>query len=91
MGAFDDVVALEKRAPGDDQEVRQPRVGKHVVQRLGSPHLVEEDASAPGSVWVEPARELPEWILLEQGSHVRRRDPSDESAPEDRPPELVVG
>ena len=39
-----------------------------------------------------PARELPGGILREQGSRLLgRRDPSDESGPEDRPPELVVG
>jgi hypothetical protein len=47
-------------------------------------------AHDPGGV--EATRELPDGILLEQGSRFsRRRDPSDKGRPEDRPPQLVVG
>ena len=92
IDAFDDVVAVEKRAPGEPQQVRQPGVGKNVVDRLRIPHFVEEGAETANPAGVETARELLDGILLEQGSRVLgRRDPSDESGPEDRPPELVVG
>ena len=92
IDAFDDVVAVEKRSPGEAQQVRQPGVDKNVVHRLRILHFVEEGAETANPAGVETARELPDGILLQQGSRVPgRRDPSDESGPEHRPPELVVG
>jgi hypothetical protein len=91
IGAFDDVVAVEKRAPREDQQILEAGVEEDVVQRLGIVRLSEEGAEAHDSGGVEATRELPDGILLEQGSRFSRRcDPSDEGRPEDRPPELVV-
>ena len=60
--------------------------------RLRILHVVEDGAETTNPAGVETARELPDGIVLEQGSRVpARRDPSDESGPEHRPPELVVG
>ena len=92
IDAFDDVVAVEERSPGEAQQVRQPGVDKNVVHRLRILHFVEEGAETTNPAGVETARELPDGILLQQGSRVPgRRDLSDESRPEHRPPELVVG
>ena len=53
---------------------------------------MEDGAETANSAGVEPARELPDGIVLAQGPRSRgNRDPSDESGPEDRPPEFVVG
>jgi len=92
IGAFDDVVAVEKRAPREDQQILEASVEEDVVERLGIVHLSEERAEAHDPGGVEATRELPDGILLEQRSRFsRRRDPSDKGRPEDRPPELVVG
>src|SRR6266487_4594456 len=92
IGAFDDVVAVEKGAPGEDQQILEAGVEEDVVQRLGIVHLSEEGAEAYDPGGVEATRELPDGILLEQRSRFSRRsDPSDKGRPEDRPPELVVG
>ena len=32
--AFNDIVAVEKRPPSEDQQVRQPGVDESVIQRL---------------------------------------------------------
>jgi len=91
IGAFDDVVAVEKRAPGEDQQIPEAGIEEDVVERLGIVHLSEERAEAHDPGGVEATRELPDGILLEQGSRFsRRRDPTDKRRPEDRPPELVV-
>ena len=93
IDAFDDVVAVEERSPGEAQQVRQPGVDQQrrpTVSRVA--HLVEERAETANAAGVQTARELPDGIVLQQGSRVPgRRDPSDESGPEHRPPELVVG
>jgi hypothetical protein len=53
---------------------------------------VEEGTETTNPGGVEPARELPDGILLQQELRLpARRDPSDQSRPEHRPPELVVG
>jgi hypothetical protein len=92
IDAVDDVVAVEKRSPGDAQQVRQPGVDKNVVHRLRIVHVVEEGAEPANPTGVETAGELADGILLQQGSRVPgHRDPGDESGPEHRPPKLVVG
>ena len=92
IDAFDDVVAVEKRSPGEAQQVRQSGVDKNVVHRLRILNFVEEGAETTNPAGVETARELPDGIRLQQGSRVPgRRDLSDQSGPEHRPPELVVG
>src|SRR5438552_12014743 len=91
IGAFDDVVAIEKRAPREDQQILEAGIEEDVVERLGIVHLSEERAEADDPGGVEATRELPDGILLEQGSRLSRRcDPTDKRRPEDRPPELVV-
>ena len=91
IGAFDDVVAVEKRAPREDQQILETGVEEDVIQRLGIARLSEKGAEAHDPGGVEATRELPDGILLEQGSRFSRRcDPSDKGRPEDRPPELVV-
>ena len=53
---------------------------------------MEEGAETANPAGVETARELSDGIVLQQGSRLPgRRDPSDQSGPEHRPPELVVG
>jgi len=92
IDAFDDVVAVEKRSPGEAQQVRQPGVDKNVVHRLRMLYFVEEGAETTNPAGVETARELPDGILCQQGSRLPGHcDLSDESGPEHRPPELVVG
>src|SRR5215211_7003709 len=92
IDAFDNVVAVEERPPSEDQQVRQPGVDQYVVHRLRSLHVVEEGTETTNPARVEPARALPDRILLQQGSRLPgRRDLSDKSWPEHRPPELVVG
>jgi hypothetical protein len=92
IDAFDDVVAVEERSPGEAQQVRQPGVDKNVVHRLCMTYFVEEGAETTNPPGVETARELPDGILCQQGSRVPgRRDLGDESGPEHCPPELVVG
>ena len=48
IGAFHNFVAVEKRAPGEYQQVCQAGVEEDVVQRLGIANLSEEGAEAPG-------------------------------------------
>jgi hypothetical protein len=92
IDAFDDVVTVEKRSPGEAQHVGQPGVDKDVVHSLRMLHFMEEGAETTNSARVETARELPDGILLQQRSRLPgRRDLSDESGPEHRPPRLVVG
>ena len=92
IDAFDDVVAVEERSPGEAQQVRQPGVDKNVVHRLGMLYFVEEGAETTNPAGVKTARELPDRILLQQGSRVPgRRDLSDQSGSEHRSPKLVVG
>ena len=92
IDAFDDVVAVEERSPGEAQQVRQPGVDKNVVHRLRMLYFVEEGAETTNPAGVETARELPDGILCQQGSRLPGHcDLSDESGPEHRPPELMVG
>jgi hypothetical protein len=92
IDAFDDVLAVEKRSPGQAQQVGQPGVDKNVVNRLRILNFVEKGAETPNPARVETARELPNRVLLQQGSCVPgRSDLSDESGSEHSPPELVVG
>jgi hypothetical protein len=44
IDAFDDVLAVEKRSPGEAQQIRQTGVHKNVVHRLRIAHFVEEGA-----------------------------------------------
>ena len=89
---FDDVVAVEERPPGEAQQVRQADVDESLVHRLRVMDLVEERAEPADPGRVQTARELPHGIRLQQGSRVRsRRGTGDETRPEHRPPELVVG
>jgi len=91
IDAFDDVVAVEKRSPGQAQQVCQPGVDEDVVDRLCILHFVEDCAETTNPAGVETPRELPDGILLQQRAGVPScRDLSDKRGPEYRPPELVV-
>jgi hypothetical protein len=47
IGALDDVVAVEKRVPGEDQQIRDPGVEEGIVERLRIAHLTERAPSRP--------------------------------------------
>ena len=55
IDAFNNVVAIEKRAPGEDEQIRQSGIDKRVILRLGTAHFSEEGAEAPDSAGVEAA------------------------------------
>src|SRR5918993_6018442 len=65
IDASDDVVAVEKRAPGAEQQVGQPDVEQGVIERLGLAQLTEEGTQAPDQVRLEAARVPTDRIPLE--------------------------
>ena len=91
IGAFDDVVAVEKHVPGTYEQIREPCVEEDVVDCLGIANLPEQRGESSDGSRVDAAREQPDGILLQQRSRaLRPGELRHERWPEDRPPQLVL-
>jgi hypothetical protein len=88
----DNVLAVQKRPPGAEQEIGQPDGEEGVVAGLRLVEVLEDGTEAPGLVRVEATRVPADRIAVEQGAGVHcGRGPGDEGGAEDRPPQHVVG